>query len=101
MEQIKTEQIKVKRWRKMDILIIVVVALFIILVFALGHYESRAEDNACKKIGFNNYYGGNSGFEYCRDVQDNLHYINMDCDFTGLYCTAKNITVGNVEVASK
>lgn len=57
-----------------------ILLVIIILVYLAGiaylNLEAEAQDQACKKIGFESYER-NSGQDYCEDENYNLHYVKI------------------------
>ena len=75
-----------------------IILFAMIILIVIEYYYDVEHDNACNKIGFDSYVKKYSGIDYCEDSEDNLHHIKMKCNGWGLDCTAKKITVGDVEV---
>ena len=80
--------------------------IILLLVSVFGYIEiynnlSQKEGNeACEKLGFKGY-DFIDGFEFCKDFEGNLYYINLECEHNLLWitsCTAKEISVGDVRV---
>jgi len=61
-------------------------------------HNSNEEKLACEELGFENYKY-TEDMEYCEDIENNLHYVKMDCKPWYWYnCIAKPISVGDVRI---
>ena len=71
--------------------------LIILLIGGLGYMSLRCHNSACKDLGYNKY-NFNSDIATCEDYQGDLHYVKISCSAFYLDCSAKEITIGKVEV---
>lgn len=87
--------------RKMEKLLLILLSIAIILLIygvVGGIHDNRERDRACEELGLVEYVFEPS-FNFCEDIEGNLHYIKMECKpWYWPDCTAKPISVGDVRV---
>lgn len=88
------------------IIILFITTTIILITAAVISQDIRIKelDKACEEIGYAKYEY-KMPYEFCEDKEGNLYYIKSECEYVFQFlelfaeeCTAKKISIGEVEV---
>lgn len=79
--------------------IIMIGLLIIMIICGVGGYNLiiKGQNDACKRIGLDSFYGSVNGVLTCSDNQGNLYYVSTTQSL--FHPIFKQISVGGVRVA--
>lgn len=76
---------------------LVVLFIFASPFFYFSNQQQPSMDTACMAIGHEEWVIKNS-FDFCKDREGNLHYVDIECDDWWKNCKARLISVGEARV---